>query len=164
VRGRKPKPAEQRISEGRKRVKDAHPPLPVVVAGRPHGTLEKPADLPAEADEYWDDFVVRLDEAGILDRIDLPAARMMCVAYALFERARQDVEEFGMYALGSMGQVVVAPAVAIAQANAALYLRFAEQFAATPSARARLGLEGAKKRKLDVEMDRLLGPNNRRVD
>jgi P27 family predicted phage terminase small subunit len=126
--------------------------------------VEPPDDLPEEAREYWNDFVVKLDDAGILDMIDLPAATMMCVSYALFERARQDVEEFGMYALGSMGQVVVAPAVQILQANAQVYLRFAEQFAATPSARARLGLEGAKKRKLDVEMNKLLGPNNRRTD
>lgn len=160
MQGRKPKPAELKKQHPRKE----KVPLPVLVAGRTNGMIDPPEDLPEEAREYWNDFVVKLDEAGILDQIDLPAATMMCVSYALFERARQDVEEFGMYALGSMGQVVTAPAVSIMLTNAQTYLRFAEQFAATPSARARLGLEGAKKRKLDVEMNRLLGPNNRRTD
>lgn len=126
--------------------------------------IEPPDDLPEEARAYWDEFVTRLDDAGILDRVDLPAATMMCTCYALFERARTDVEEFGLYALGSMGQVVVAPSVSILQTNAQLYLRFAEHFAVTPASRARLGLDATKARKMDAEMEALLGPNNRKVD
>jgi P27 family predicted phage terminase small subunit len=157
MKGRKPKPVEQRIREGN----PGHRPLPepVLVSGRPdRGELaEPPAHLPDEAKEFWREHVSRLVEVGMVDRVDVPALEMMATQYALSRQAQRAIEEHGFFAEGSRGQMREHPAVRSQRDASTLFLRFAEQFGLTPSARARLGLAELHRRSLQAEMTDGLG-------
>jgi phage terminase small subunit len=82
MRGRKPKPIEQRVAEGNPRKHKI--PQPVLISGRPTMTeLDEPPDhLPPEAQEFWRTSVTRLIEVGIIDRVDVPVLEQLAVQYA----------------------------------------------------------------------------------
>lgn len=155
--GRKPKPVEQRRREGNPGKRRL--PEPVLVGGR--GLPQKPRDLPAEAKSFWDQIVSRLAEVGLIDLVDRPALVLMSIQWARAEQARREIEEKGLFATGSEGQIVEHPAVKIERAAAALYLRFAEHYALTPVARTRLGLAELQRKSIASELDDRLGRNPR---
>jgi phage terminase small subunit len=67
-----------------------------------------------------------------------------------------------LVALGSTGQLTEHPAVDIERAAASVALRYATEFASTPTARARLGLAVLEGRSLQKELDEDLGPEAKR--
>jgi phage terminase small subunit len=67
-----------------------------------------------------------------------------------------------LVALGSTGQLTEHPAVDIERHAASTALRFATEFATTPTARARLGLAVLEGRSLQKELDEDLGPEAKR--
>jgi phage terminase small subunit len=69
----------------------------------------------------------------------------------------------GLVALGSTGQLVENPLVGLERAAASLVLRFASDFALTPTARAALGIRILEGRKLHDELADDLGPQARRT-
>lgn len=153
MRGRKPKPAEQRKREGNAGKR----PLPdvVLVSGRPDldEMREPPAHLTDDAKDFWKDSVVRLVDVGILDRVDVPALEQLCEQYARVRAAQRVIAEVGMFARGSTGQIREHPALKIEREATAMFLRLAEHFALTPIARTRLGLAELHARTLAQELD-----------
>lgn len=89
AKGRPPKPIE-----ARRRNKVDHRPLPevVLVAGRNVPT-EPPADLPEFARQLWVEIVRVLAEAGIVDRVDLPALTQACVVWARGKQASRILDD-----------------------------------------------------------------------
>lgn len=91
-------------------------------------------------------------------------------ALAKLETAIVNLEAFrdakrkvgNLVALGSTGQLTEHPAVEIERHAAAMALRFATEFASTPTARARLGLAVLEGRSLQKELDEDLGPEAKR--
>lgn len=85
--GRPKKPAARRAREGGTKRQGAvsHRPQPstelVVVAGR-DVPVSAPPELPPHARDLWEEIVRVLAEAGVVDKIDLPALRLFCVQYA----------------------------------------------------------------------------------
>lgn len=67
-----------------------------------------------------------------------------------------------MVALGSTGQLVEHPLLGTERASASILLRFAAEFALTPTARARLGLAVLEGKTLERELEDDLGPAARR--
>lgn len=134
MKGRKPKPTEQKRREGNAGKRKL--PEPVQIA--PVSGLARPDDLPAEALQLWDDIVDRLHGAGILDLVDRPALTALCVQWARAERARKVLAQEGFFTIGSMGQLVEHPALSIERQAHALFLRFAEHYGLTAAARARI--------------------------
>lgn len=65
-------------------------------------------------------------------------------------------------ALGSTGQVVEHPMVQTGRAAAALFLRFAGEFGATPLARTRIALGKAAGRRLEADLEDALGKGRKR--
>jgi phage terminase small subunit len=65
-------------------------------------------------------------------------------------------------ALGSTGQVVEHPMVQTGRAAAALFLRFAGEFGATPLARTRIALGKAAGRKIEADLEDALGKGRKR--
>ncbi|HWE82793.1 MAG TPA: phage terminase small subunit P27 family [Gaiellaceae bacterium] len=145
-RGRKPKPVEQRIREGNPGNRPLPEPLQL-----DNRTPRKPAGLPPAAAELWDEIVPVLEQAKVLHSIDRAALQAMCIEWSRYLDANADVEEESPYALGSMGQVVEHPAVGTARTSAHMFLRFAEQFGLTPSARARISAMAQVAQGLDLE-------------
>lgn len=88
--GRPKKPTAKRRREGgtAKQGAVSHRPLPgeketalVVIAGR-DVPVSPPDELPQHARDLWTEIVRVLADAGIVDKIDLPALRLFCVQYA----------------------------------------------------------------------------------
>ena len=158
MRGRKPKPVEQRRLEGGMEVSHHPEPEVMLVAGRPAGELDlPPQELPHDAQEYWTATVTRLVDAGMIDLVDDAALRMLSVQYARWRQAGRVVAQDGHFALGSIGQLREHPAVKIEREAHGLYLKTAEQFGLTPMARTRLGLAELHRRSLHAEMTDALG-------
>jgi P27 family predicted phage terminase small subunit len=164
MRGRKPKPVEQRIAEGNPRKHAV--PQPMLVSGRPnlHELDEPPEHLPPEAKEFWTTSVTRLVEVGIIDRVDIPVLEQLAVQYARIRQAQRVLAQDGHYSRGAAGQLKRHPAMDIEQNATATFLKIAEHFALTPIARTRLGLAELHRRSLATELnDGLGGPNLRPV-
>ena len=161
MRGRKPKPVEQRRLEGGTDVSHRSNPEVMLVAGRPtHELDEPPDDLPVDAQEFWRDVVCRLVDVGMIDLIDEPALRMLATQYARWRQAGRVVNESGHFARGSIGQLREHPAVKIERESHGLFLKTAEQFGLTPMARTRLGLAELHRRSLHREMGQALGDDD----
>lgn len=158
MRGRKPKPAEQRRLEGGSDISHRASPEPLLIAGRPaHEFDEPPAELPADGRRFWRTTVSRLIDVGMLDLVDEAALCMLATQYARWRQASRVVAADGHFARGSVGQLREHPAVKIEREAHGLFLKTAEQFGLTPMARTRLGLAELHRRSLHNEMERALG-------
>jgi P27 family predicted phage terminase small subunit len=155
-RGRPPKPAETRLLEGN----PGHRPIPepVVMGGRPAEPPGPPDHLDEDASAWWREAIPVLHSVGILDTVDTAALEMAATAYSRFRQAKRVIDVDGVTSEGSMGQIREHPALAIERAAQQTYLRFAEQYALTPSARTRLGLAELHRKSLESEMLDQLGP------
>jgi len=71
--------------------------------------------------------------------VDVPVLEQLATQYARIRAAQRVIDEVGMFARGSVGQIRGPPAVRIEQEATVLFHRLADQFAMTPTARARLG-------------------------
>jgi P27 family predicted phage terminase small subunit len=159
MRGRKPKPVEQRRREGGRDVSHRPEPEMLLIAGRPQpAQLDEPPDeLPVDAKRFWRDTVAKLVDAGMVDLVDEVALSMLATQYARWCQAGRVVAEFGHFATSSVGQLKEHPALKIERDAHAMFLRTAEQFGLTPVARARLGLAEIHRRTLAAEMTTALG-------
>ena len=158
MRGRKPKPVEQRRLEGGRDVSHRASPEALLVAGRPaHEFDEPPADLPRDGKDFWRTVVARLIDVGMLDLVDEVALRMLATQYARWCQAARVVAVDGHFTRGSVGQLREHPAIRIEREAHGLYVKTAEQFGLTPMARTRLGLADLHRRSLAKEMEGALG-------
>src|SRR4051794_25876321 len=165
MRGRRPKPREQRVMEGMA----GHRPLPetVLVSGRPsRGEWdEPPAHLPEDARRFWGETVSRLVDVGLVDRVDVPLLEMLATQYARAHAARRVIAEVGYFTKGSRGQLTEHPAVRIEREATQLFSRLAEQFAIGAVSRSRLGLAELHARGLKAALEQSFGrPNLRPID
>lgn len=158
MRGRKPKPVEERIREGNAGRRTL--PEPMLVAGRPElGVFARPPSyLPPMAKRFWGDFVSRLVEVGCVDQVDRPALEGLATLYARARQAGEEIRRNGrLLGYGSMGQLVEHPAVRVERQSWKQFYAMCEHFALTPIARTRLGLAELHRRSLADEMRDALG-------
>lgn len=153
-RGRPPKPVEQKIREGNPGKRRLPAPLKLVEGG-----LEMP-DLPADAQEFWQDIVPILEQAGVLNKVDRVALTALCMQWQRAQDARKVLAEQGMFVPGSAGQIVEHPALAVERNAHMLMIRLAGEFGVTPVARARIAAAAAVVRStmresLDTELGTL---------
>jgi P27 family predicted phage terminase small subunit len=146
MKGRPPKPREQRIAEGN----PGNRPLPEPVLG-----LGKVLDFPAPSTlspaerNVWDELVPEVAALGWIDRVDRAMLELLVQQLALVEQARESVRRDGFMLTdydkdGNERGLKVNPAARLQVQATAQALRLAEQFGLTSSARARLGLTVAK--------------------
>ena len=179
TRSNAPKPAEQRVREGGTPGKGtvSHRPVPQPVVLGPRvgadiatdeqgGLVQKPpkapSDFPPEAVELWESAIQFLIDCNAAQLIDEPALHMLCLTYCRWVRVRKVVDEQGYFSRGSMGQMIVSPAVTLEGQLQDRFFRQAEQFGMTTLARTRLGLLEVARRSIQQEMDWTLGPSPRR--
>lgn len=162
MRGRKPKPLEQKVAEGNPGKRPL--PEPMLVAGRPalNELSEPPEHLPPEAKEFWRDSICRLVEVGIIDRVDVPVLEQLATQYARIRQAQRVLAEDGHFTRGSVGQIREHPALKIERDATTMFLKIAEHYALTPIARTRLGLAELHRRSLSQELTEGLGAANLR--
>lgn len=134
MRGRKPRPVEDLRREDNPGKRKLAKPLKLAGAG----IIEAPPDLPEDGRELWEEVVGRLYDSGVIDKVDRAALKAMCVQWAMAEQASRVLAKQGYFTTGSTGQLVEHPAVAIVRNAHSMFLRFAEQYGLTASARARI--------------------------
>jgi len=158
MRGRKPKPVEQRRLEG---TDVSHRPLPtpLLVAGRPdlQEFAEPPEHLTEMAREFWADIIVQLVQVGMIDRVDRPTIEMICTTWDEYMKADRVVRDQGFFAAGPSGTIREHPALKMRRLARAEFFKYAEQYGLTPMARTRLGLAELHARTLEQELDSKLG-------
>jgi P27 family predicted phage terminase small subunit len=133
-------------------------PEPVLVGGRPmDDDIPPPDHLPPVAKEHWRVVVPLLLKANIIDTADLFGIEEMSIAYARRRSAAEVLAKQGLFASGSMGQMVEHPAAQMERHYSALWLRYAEHYALTPVGRTRLGLAQLQGASLADELKKALG-------
>lgn len=169
ARGNPPVPLEVRKRQGGTSDRNgavSHRPVPEPVRTQtlpPDAeSLDLPGWVPAEGRVFARGVMRELADAGILDRVDRAAVAACAVCWARFCRAVEAVNAEGMVVLGSGGQIVESPMLAVERHERVLLLRYLEQFGLTPSARARLGLAAVQARSLQQELNATLGEKKRR--
>jgi len=94
-----------------------------------------------------------LADVDVAQRVDAPALAALCIQWARAKQARRILAEEGLLALGSKGQLVEHPALAIERSAHALFLRFAEQYGLTAAARARIAATTVVARAVKAHLD-----------
>jgi P27 family predicted phage terminase small subunit len=155
MRGRVPRPREERIREGKTR----NLPEQVLVNGRAEvaEVLEPPVELRKDARAWWDRVVPALAEAGLLERVDVYIVAMAATAWGEWVGATRVIGEFGQYQIGSVGNIVPHAATKVQRDALASFERLVGHLALSPTARARLGLAHLHGRALMKEMDDAIG-------
>jgi P27 family predicted phage terminase small subunit len=133
MKGRPPKPIEQKIREGNAGKRK----LPAVLHLGDGSPIEKPDDLPPHAAALWDDLVPILTQANVLNQIDVAALRAMCIQWERGMQAGQVLRGQGLFSLGSTGQMVTHPALEVERAAHQMFLKI------TPVARSRIAAAAA---------------------
>ena len=159
MKGRKPKPVEARRVLG---TVDHHTPPPIVPGGRPldDELATPPAALDADGAAAWTAIVPSLVDLGLIARSDVPMLVMLCRQIGRAERAAIILREEGYVSIGSRGQLVEHPMMAIERSATTLAARLGEQFAITPVARARAGIAIEVGRRV-AALNEQLGPQSR---
>ena len=132
MRGRPPKPSKLKLLEGnpgRRPINDREP--------TPTGPLTKPDFISGDAAREWDRAVGAMPP-GLYTAADAPVFAVYCVAWVLFRNALAQVAKEGMTAIGSTGQKVAHPSLAIAAKQSEIILKAADRLGMSPVARARL--------------------------
>lgn len=160
MRGRPPKPVEQRRREGN----PGKRPLPqtVLLAGRPelNELAEPPADLPKPGQELWVELAPTLVRAGLLDLADRFMFEELCRAHARRVQFSRALKEDGLFAIGSHGQIKQHPAVAGERAAAEEFRQLGALFGLSPVDRTRLGLTTLVVRSMEIDLAHALEDPN----
>ena len=132
MRGRPPKPSKLKLLEGnpgRRPINEREP--------QPTGPLTKPDFISGDAAREWDRAVAAMPP-GLYTAADAPVIAVYCVAWVLFRNALAQVAKEGMTAIGSTGQKVAHPGLAIAAKQSEIILKASDRLGMSPVARARL--------------------------
>jgi P27 family predicted phage terminase small subunit len=153
-----PRPREERVREGKTR----NLPEPVLVSGRPElaDVLTPPAHLTADAGTWWGEVVPALAEAGVIDRIDVSVLSMAAKAWGDVIACDRVMAEKGMFAIGSVGNVVIAPWMKLRRDSMLTFERYVNHLALSPVARTRLGLASLHARAMVADLERALEPDS----
>jgi P27 family predicted phage terminase small subunit len=155
VKGRVPRPREERIREGNTR----NLPEPVRVSNRlQEGELpEPPMPLGKAATAFWEHVTPVLADAGVLERIDLFMLSLAASAWGDVQKAQAVLDAKGYFQLGSTGQIKEHSALKIKREATITFERLANHLCLSPVARTRLGLAALTAHAMSREMDELLG-------
>jgi P27 family predicted phage terminase small subunit len=134
ARGRTPKPTLIKRLEGnagRRPLNEKEP--------QPTGACVKPDFVTGEAAKEWDRAVAAMPD-GVYTSADAPVLAVFAIAWVLFRNSIAQVAREGMTSVGSTGQKIAHPSLAVAAKQAEIILRAADRLGMSPSARSRLTL------------------------
>lgn len=135
--GRKAKPANLRIVEGRGRGRDSGGRPIRLPPGFRRLPPVKPADLSEDAAEVWDEFVEELQRLQVTKPVDGPALEMACETYARWKTAKRERIAEGLTSENSQGRVT-SPLVGIEERASKEFRAWCAEFGLTPAAEAKL--------------------------
>ncbi len=163
MKGRKPKPIEQKRREGNpgKRKLPSRARQVKVLGPGTVNDWDPPETLRAVGRKHWMTVVIPLHEARLIDIADRAFLELMCECWQRIDGARRMIDRAGLMSRGSTGQIREHPAVGIIRAESVLYLRYAEQVGSTPAARARLQVAGGGIVDPPADLEREIGSSPR---
>lgn len=137
MKGRKPKPTKLKILDGDKNKKriNRHEPKPVTLKTTCPRYLDETAKL------AWNRLYPELHGMGLVAKIDRDALGAYCQAYARYVKYEKIVMEKGELYKTAAGNVIMSPALAVANRALEQMRQFMAEFGLTPSSRARITLE-----------------------
>lgn len=138
--GPKQQPASLKILNGRSEGRDS--------GGRPVKTPpaftrlapEPPEWFTPEALAEWNRVVPELQRLEITKTVDRAALAAYCATWARLVAAQMEILRDGMFVVGSMGQPVKSPAVAVAESASKELRAWCAEFGFTPSAEGNLNV------------------------
>lgn len=132
ARGPQPKPTKLKQLEGNpgKRKLPENEVQPI-------GGLARPSHVTGQAAEEWDRAVCAMPP-GFYTAADVPVLAGYCVAWVLYRNALAIVAKDGMETVGSTGQKVAHPQLAVTARFYDVILKSADRLGMSPAARARL--------------------------
>lgn len=138
ARGPQPKPTalKEVLGNPGKRPLPKAEPLPI-------GAPVMPEHLEGDAAIEWD-RVVRSMPPQLYTSADVSTLLAYCTAWALHKKAWLEVKRKGLFAKGSMGQLVANPALAVLKSQAEVMLKAGDRLGLSPAARARLEMPDAQ--------------------
>ena len=145
MRGPQPKPTALKRFEGnpgKRKLNDAEP-IPV-------GALKKPSHVTAAAAEEWERVVAAMPP-GFYTSADTSTLTVYVSAWVVYRKAVLIIEREGMFSIGSTGQMVPHPALAIIATQANIILKAADRLGMSPAARTRLQMPNAAPAKSKFE-------------
>jgi P27 family predicted phage terminase small subunit len=108
------------------------------------GVPKKPDFLSATAKKYWNYHAKRLDQAGILSKVDLGILAAYCTALATLDKAEKMLEEHG-YTQDTDSGKKKSPWILIAKEARDQIRSIGSELGVTASSRARIKVETKKK-------------------
>jgi P27 family predicted phage terminase small subunit len=148
--GRKPKPKALKLlsgNPGKRPIADDGPEYPQ------DPQLSPPAELEGEALIEWARCAPLLQSAGVLTSIDRTALKAMCVCYARWMEAEQQVRKQGCVVKGSTGSLVMNPYVRVAAQALEQMRSLMGDFGMTPASRTRIKIDKAGEKTDDLEKE-----------
>ena len=140
MRGRKKTPAtihHLHGNPGRRPINDQEP--------KPEtGVPKKPDFLSATAKKYWNYHAKRLDQAGILSKVDLGILAAYCTALATLDKAEKMLEEHGYTQDTVQSGEKKSPWILIAKEARDQIRSIGSELGVTASSRARIKVETKK--------------------
>lgn len=134
MRGRKPKPAAQKIAEGNPGHRDIPDEPPV---GRML-TVDPPEGLSEDAREFWLRHAAILDQAGVLRSTDYDSFRTMAEVYAKIRLYERIIQEEGEFCEGAKGGKYLHPAASQLSSCRKELRAWLAEHGMTPSSRSRI--------------------------
>jgi P27 family predicted phage terminase small subunit len=137
VRGRKPKPTEQKKLEGNpgKRAINTKEPKPKVVIP------DCPKHLTGEARAEWRRITRQLLKLGIISEIDSASLSSYCTAWATYVKACNKLKRQQEVMISDLGGMYQNPWVAIRNKAMEQIRQFSSEFGMTPSSRSRIKVD-----------------------
>lgn len=138
ITGRRPKPTKLRLLEGvpghSRPINHREP--------QPTGQAEPPDFISGEAAKEWRRALSAMPD-GVYTAADVPVLAVYCVAWVIYRNALAQVAQEGMTSVGSLGQKVAHPGLAVVATQAGIILRTGDRLCMSPGARSRLALQDA---------------------
>lgn len=136
MRGRKPKPVEQKIAEGNPgKRKLPNAPKPKLALPRP------PTFMTKEAKKEWRRVIKHLHENQLMSHLDVAALAAYCTHYSRWVEAEKKIQELNTLIIKApSGYPQNNPYLGIANRSLEMMHKFLVEFGMTPSARARIDL------------------------
>ena len=134
-RGRRPKPTQQKIAAGNpgKRPLNENEPQFTKLTG-----IEAPAWLDGHALTMWETIMPELLAAQILTVPDIASVEAYCMAYKMWRKAEECVEELGITVRTVQGGTAKNPAVTVINEAKKQMMQFGALLGLDPSSRTRL--------------------------
>lgn len=97
-----------------------------------------PADIESAAKEYMKDVIQKLEDNGLIEKVDNAALQMLARNYSTFIKASKQLEKDGLTVLSDRGNIAEHPCVKIARDAQNSAMKVMQEFGLTAKSRTKV--------------------------